>query len=239
MNFVQNNDKVVSERTRTEGIKMLRKKKHAFTLAEVLLALVIVGIIAGLVLPSLLKDMQAKSRMGILKSTLVGIDDLIHKEIAQKRSEDIINLDIYNNPQLFLNKFNNAVSGTAFASSYQNYAGSEVTVNVPANSILLQNGVGIGIINQEDERCSDIIIDVTGEKSPNTVGIDYFVAKFFWDEDLTKGIHVGDVHGYITLGADGNESVGSYKTLCLNGDPAACFRLVELKGYDPDYLDAN
>ena len=38
---------------------MLRKKKHAFTLAEVLLALVIVGIIAGLVLPSLLKDMQA------------------------------------------------------------------------------------------------------------------------------------------------------------------------------------
>ena len=216
---------------------MLKNKKHAFTLAEVLLALVIVGIISSLVLPSLLKDMQAKSRMNILKSTLVGVDDVIHREIAQKRSEDIINLDIYNNPQSFLDKFNNAISGTAFATSYQNYNGTPVNVNIPVSSILLQNGVGVGIINQPENRCSAVIIDVTGEKPPNTVGIDYYQAKLFWDEDLTNGIHVGDVHGYITTGEDGTESEASYKTSCLNGDPAACFRLVELTGYDPDFLD--
>ena len=216
---------------------MLKIKKHAFTLAEVLLALIIVGIISGLVLPSLLKDMQAKSRMNILKSTLVGIDDAIHREIAQKRSEDIINLDIYNSPQLFLRKFNNAVSGTAFASSYQNYNGTVVNVAVPEGSILLQNGVGVGILNNKTEGYTTVVIDVTGEKPPNTVGIDYYTAKMFWTEDLEKGIHVGDVHGFITADADGNESEAGYKTSCLGGDSDACFRLVELTGYDPDFLD--
>ena len=153
---------------------MFNRKRYAFTLAEILLAVVIVGIVAGLVMPSLLKDMQTKARMGNLKSTLIGIDDIIHKEIVQKRSEDITNLDIYKNPQDFLNKFNNAVEGNAFAVSYNNYNGTNVQVENPEASILLKSGVGLGILNDEEHRLSKIIIDLTGSEPPNTIGIDYF-----------------------------------------------------------------
>lgn len=219
---------------------MPKKKKSAFTLAEILLTLVIVGVVAGLVLPSLLKDMQAKSRMNLLKSTLIGVDDVIHKEIAQKRSEDIIDLDIHNNPQLFLQKLNVAPAGTAFSNAYKNYNGNAVVVSIPAgNGVLLQNGVGIGIINDADNKLSHIIIDVTGEKPPNTVGIDYFIAGMTWEEDLTRGIHVGDVHGYINGTLGDNDNVANLRASCMGGGAEACFRLVELTGYEPEFLTGN
>ena len=227
---------------------MLKNKKSGFTLAEILLALVIVGIIAGLVLPSLLKDMQSKSRMGILKSTLVGIDDVIHREIAEKRTEDIANLDIYRDPQEFLKKFNDAVVGTPFADTYKNYNGTIVpnvgnlTKNELNGKILLKNGVGIGIRNPkagEAHRYTLIVIDVTGEAPPNTVGIDLFTAQLIWDEDLNNGIHVGDVHGLPNGGANGTESEAGLKTACLAGNPASCFRLAELTGYDNEFLENN
>ena len=219
-------------------------KKRAFTLAEILLALIIVGIVAGLTLPSLLKDMQSKSRMNLLKSTFVGIDDYIHKDIAHKRSEDIINLDVYVNPQLFLSKFNVAPSGEPFAASYKNYNGQQVNCitdfsGARSGKILLQNGVGIGIKNPEassGDRFTTIVVDLTGEKAPNTVGIDYFVAKLFWDEDLDKGIHVGDVHGFTDSLGNTAESENALRTACFNGNGKSCFRLVELTGYDPDFL---
>ena len=223
---------------------MLNLKRYAFTLAEILLALAIVGIIASLVMPLLLKDMQAKARMSLLKSTLIGIDDTIHKEIAQKRSEDIEDLDIYRNPQDFLDKFNDAVEGDAFAGSYKNYNGVVSNVEIPDASVLLKNGVGIGILNDEDYRISKIVIDLNASAPPNTVGIDYFIAGMAWDEDLERGIHVGDVHGYIdgvlhvvTEDGEDEETEDALRTACLGGIAESCFRLVEIVGYDYNYLN--
>lgn len=223
---------------------MLKPKRCAFTLAEILLAVVIVGIIAGLVMPSLLKDMQAKARMSSLKSTLIGIDDTIHREIAQKRSEDINDLDIFRDPQEFLDKFNDAAEGDAFANSYKNYNGAAVNVDIPAARKLLKNGVGIGISNDSEHRISNIVIDLTAAEPPNTVGIDYFIAGMTWDEDINRGIHVGDVHGYVdgvlhVVGDEegGAESVDGLRNSCLGGSAQSCFRLVEVVGYDHNYLN--
>ena len=220
------------------------EKLRAFTLAEILLALVIVGIVAGLALPSLLKDMQSKSRMNLLKSTLIGIDDYIHKDIAHKRSEDIINLDVYTNPQLFLSRFNVAPTGEPFATSYKSYKGQPVNCitdfsGARSGKILLQNGVGIGIVNPQStssDRFTTIVIDLTGDKYPNTVGIDYFVAKLYWDEDLSKGIHVGDIHGFSDSLGNAQESETALRNACLEGNAKSCFTLIELTAYDPDFL---
>ena len=223
---------------------MLNLKRYAFTLAEILLALTIVGIIASLVMPSLLKDMQAKARMSLLKSTLIGLDDTIHREIAQKRSEDIENLDIYRNPQDFLDKLSDAVEGNAFAASYKNYNGGNAAVVIPNANILLKNGVGIGISNDEEHRISKIVVDLTASEPPNTVGIDYFIAGMAWDEDLERGVHVGDVHGYIdgvlhvvTEEGQQEETENGLRAACLGGDAESCFRLVEIVGYDHNYLN--
>lgn len=222
---------------------MVLKKRYGFTLGEVLLAILIVGIIAVLTLPSLVKNMHEKSRMSLLKNTIANISNVIQNEFTKYRTTDITNTDIYNDPKAFLENFDVAKSGVPFASSYGRFSktGSE-TIIIPVDgqenqaALLLKNGVGIGIINDETTSTTSVIVDLTGDKKPNKVGADYFVFKIEWDDDYTKGIRAGDISSFENGGASGTESNESLTTACKNGNGAACFRLVDLSNYDANYL---
>lgn len=224
---------------------MLKFRKPAFTFAEIMLTLLIVGIVAGLVLPTLLKDMQSKSRMALMKSTVLSIDEMVQKDIAQKRTQDITKLEIYGNKtQNFLRQFDIAENGVPFANanSYKNYNGGSTQVIVPGNSVLLKSGVGIGVVERlYDKESSAIVIDLTGENQPNTVGIDYFIAEMTWDDDLDNGWHLGDIHGYINggveLGEEETETTAGLKTLCRGGNASACYRYAELLNFEHDYIE--
>lgn len=218
---------------------MYSSNKHAFTVTEVLLTVVVVGILALLVLPGLVKDMNEKSRMSLLKTTLISLDDAIHKEISQQRIEDITLTTIHNNPAAFFEHFDRATSADAFAASYRNNSGQDVTVTIPENHVLLKNGVGIGVVSRLfNKNSTGVVIDVTGSTPPNVVGVDYFIAEIAWEEDTTKGIFVGDLHGYFNGAAQGEEETfANLKSNCNAGSGAACFRLAELSGYNPKYLE--
>ena len=221
---------------------MLNFKKSAFTLAEIMLTLLIVGIVAGLVLPTLLKDMHSKSRMALMKSTILSIDEMIQKDIAQKRTQDITKLEIFNDTQDFLRQFDIASSGVPFANSYKNYNGGNAAVTIPANSVLLKNGVGIGVVQRlYDKESSAIVIDLTGENQPNTAGIDYFIAEMTWEDDFDNGWHLGDIHGYINggveLGDGESETHEGLKASCQGGNASACYRYAELLGFEHNYIE--
>lgn len=218
---------------------MKNNQKIAFTLAEVLLTLVVIGILAGLVIPGMLKDIHAKSRMSILLSTVLSIEDMIHKEIAEQRTDDISITNIVTSPANFLAKFDTASSGTPFADSYKSYDGTNIeNATIPDSSVVLKNGVGIGIENNlYSVNATGIVIDVNGEESPNIVGVDYFIAEVLWDNDPDNGLFAGDIHGYINGADAGTETNAGLKTSCRAGNAAACYRLAELTGYNPEYID--
>ncbi len=219
---------------------MLKKIKNAFTLSEVLLTVVIVGILTTLVLPGLIKDMNAKSRMALLRTTVLSLNDMIHKEITEQRTNDISLTNIVTNPQTFLNKFEKAESSdNAFASSYRSIDGSDVeNPIIPENKVLLKNGASLGLISQlYDKNSTGVVIDINGSELPNMVGVDYFIAELVWNDDTEKGLFSGDVHGYEKGNDATSDEESDLKTSCKAGNGAACFRLAELTGYDPKYIE--
>jgi len=218
-------------------------KKYGFTLGEVLLAILVVGIIAILSIPSLMKNVHQKSRMALLKGTVATIGEVVQMELAKHRMAEIISTDIYKNPQLFIQSFHGSKSGKPFATAYRKYSDSKEApdVLIPSNdnenqaALLMKNGVGIGIVNDGENSKTSFIIDVTGEDKPNMVGVDYFVLKMEWYDG--NGHHMGDITSYENGGVEGEENGADLKTSCMAGNGAACFRMVELSGYDPKYLD--
>lgn len=219
------------------------RKKSAFTLGETLLAVLIIGIIAVLSLPSLMKNIHEKSRMSLLKGTVASIGSVVQTEITKHQTSEITSTDIYKDPKKFIQKFNGAKSGKPFGDSYRRYSDSKEAsdVLIPSDDndnqavLLLKNGVGIGIVNDGENSRTSFVVDVTGSDKPNMVGVDYFILKLEWFDG--NGHRAGDITSYENGGADGAETGVGLKTMCTAGNGAACFRMVELSGYDPKYLN--
>lgn len=214
------------------------KNKSAFTLAEVMMAMLVVGIVALLVIPGIMKDVHNKSRMSLLQSITSSLNSLISDELVRTRSNAIETTSIVTDPQAFLENLD-TMAGSVFGASYTNYNGVEANVEKPSSSstgqgaVHLKNGASVGIINgYDDKSVSAIVVDVNGADEPNIVGVDYFMLELAWSDDDTKGIHMGDLGGYVT-----DQTDAQIKTACLDGDAMACYKFAEISGFDPNYLD--
>lgn len=220
-------------------------KRYGFTLGEILLAVLIVGIVAVLTLPSLIKDTTQKARMALLKSTIGSISNAVQAEFIKLRTNEITDTLIYKDPKTFLETFDIAKSGTPFADSYKKLSDSQTATDIiiPSNSetgqgaYLLKSGLGLGLVNDTDLSLTYVVVDLTGEEKPNIVGTDYFVFKIDWNDDIAKNERVGEISSFKNGGETGDETISGLKTSCQEGNGASCFRLVELSGFDPKYLD--
>lgn len=206
---------------------MVMIKKHGFTLAEVLLAVTIVGVIVALTIPSLLRNTHEKSRMALLKGTVATVSSVIQSEMLKQRTTEITSTDIYKNPKAFLEKFELAKSGEPFGTTYKRYSDATETndVLIPDEdsetqaSVLLKNGVGLGIVNDKENSTTSVIVDLTGSDKPNMVGADYYIMKIEWYDNETSGIRAGDVTSYKIGGVTG----AALKTECTGGNGAKMF----------------
>ena len=129
---------------------MKTDKKFGFTLSEVLIVLVIIGIVAVLTLPSLLKDIQAKAKVNALTSTIDNVQKAIDKELVEKRANTLNDTNIISNQgEFFREHFSLAPNPqSTFAASYRFYSGATPSGDdlPPLNATcLLKNGVAIGL----------------------------------------------------------------------------------------------
>lgn len=215
---------------------MIKINKDAFTLSEVLITLAIVGVLAILVIPGLVKDTNNKAMMSLLQGTISNLNNITQVEIATKGARNIQDTDIYNNPTKFLNNLEVKKEGNAFSTSYRSINGGNKG-GVGGTQVLLKNGVAVAIINKYYGLNSSLIaIDLNGTKEPNIVGVDYFTVELQWDNDETKGTHLGDIGGYQERGAAHSNDRARLRTSCLNGESDDCYSLAELSGFDPNYL---
>ncbi len=223
---------------------MIKIKHKGFSLSEVLITLTIVGALAVVILPGLIKDMSNKTNMALLKSTVVNVNSAIQQELQKKHARNIGDTDIYQNSARFLkNNFDYARDKDVFKTylekdssgndkyvgiTYKSINGDNKGTSSPDGQVILKNGVFIGIRADIDT----LVIDLNGPEPPNIIGIDYFGLQIARTSDKNSGIQVGDVGGFQYK----SESDAILKTKCKAGDAARCYALVERSGFDPNYL---
>jgi len=225
---------------------MIKIKHKGFSLPEVLITLTIIGALAAVILPGLIKDMNNKANMTLLKGTVANVNSAIQQELQKKHARNIWDTDIYNNSARFLkNNFDYARDKDVFKTyvekdsntgkdkyvgiSYKSINGTDKGTSNPDGQVILKNGVFIGIRADIDT----LVIDLNGPEPPNIIGIDYFGLQIARTSDKNNGIQVGDVGGFQYK----SESDATLKSKCKAGDAARCYALVERSGFDPNYLE--
>lgn len=212
--------------------------KHGFTLSETLITLTIVGIVAILVVPGLIKDTTDKARITLLQSTVSNLNNMVQNELVRSGSKSLANTRIVKNPEDFLNSADSTGNENCFAPSYEGVDMGYYTDFPDLDAIAnLKNGVCIGLGPIENDPNSKMIsIDINGKNEPNKLGIDYFELKIEGITDYTTGQHVGDV-GSFTTNLSNEDLINDCKNVEWDSGARSCYILLEQSGFDPHYLD--
>jgi prepilin-type N-terminal cleavage/methylation domain-containing protein len=215
--------------------------KKGFTLSEMLITLTVVGALAILVLPGLIRDTTNRAQISLLQSSVESLNTAVQNELTRTRATNIIDTNIYNKPETFLKTLDVSKTTTTcptsgyFATTYKNMSGTSIGAPSCNAAAVLKNGVVIGILNQETS--SVIAIDVNGDKDPNIIGIDYFDLELTWATDNNTGKHLGDIGGStFNNQAASSDDLETLKAKCISGGSAACYFALEQSGFDYNYL---
>lgn len=225
---------------------MIKIKKDAFTLSEVLITLAIVGTLALLVVPGLVRDVNNKAMMALLQGTVVNLNDAIQSELINSRATNIKDTLMWTNPKKFLrDNFDIAQECSAAPNTpchgpvlYGDLDGgtSSTAINIP---VLLKNGVAIDLINNTTaDNNILVLLDLNGGKEPNIVGVDLYYLFISGTTDLDNGTRMGDLRGLLQngIGKDPHTVTNEeLKTLCKSGWGSPCYMLVERSGFDHNY----
>ena len=200
--------------------------KKAFTLNELLLALVIIGIIIVIVAPKVISNMDKKTKVVALEKTYTSISKAVKLLMIDERARKTSRTSLYNPDSTleattgeFVKKYLNVIkdcgteSGECFATSYVNLAKTEITgfpVDEGFYCATISGGASICMDQiQSDNNAAKIYIDVNGPEKPNIAGRDFFLMYLYDDGFL------GD-----RVSGDGSEvavcKANQYGSGCIN-----------------------
>ena len=160
-------------------------RKIAFTLAEVLITLGIIGVVAAMTLPSLVQHYQEKQRINQLKVFASIFDQALRKTFLENGYE-VSSLDILNNLKTtkICDRTNVGCANKTYHHLNSRYTESFGQTDYFSSSYiyaLLANG---GVIRMNPRYncsdtigtayCGEIAVDINGDKAPNETGKDLF-----------------------------------------------------------------
>lgn len=205
------------------------KNKKGFTLAEVLITLLIIGVVASLTVPAIINNTQQAENKTAWKKVYSTISQA-HMRIIQDNGSTFIGLcsDWYNDclmnifkPYLIYSK--SCQNGLGNGNCWHNLhtvramSGEIAGANIwypdssDYSSIVLNDGVLIRFKNYHIDCtsytmgglpniCGDVEVDVNGFKSPNTIGKDIFLIHIMEKSLKPYGYEDGQ-QNYCTIGS--------------------------------------
>ncbi len=213
-------------------------KKRAFTLAEILITLVIIGVIAALTIPTLMGSYMHKICAAQLRKVVGEITNAAQTIIAEEKADEentANNVDIEEAANVqqgfyftkagsstsndnegalyFLKNFikNNSITSreTLFANQYKNSTGTGIgTIPAWDSCIQTQSGAGICMQYHNATQHQRIFVDVNGSQKPNIIGVDLFVMQI---------TDTGSVEDIIQANANNNCGTGNNITTATTG----------------------
>lgn len=169
-------------------------KKVAFTLAEVLITLAIIGIVAALTIPSVINKYEKKLTVSKLQKTIAELSQALEMAVAEKGNGSPAELeisvdpfigceDIYNYVRTYMKTFKECEFGdkscfTRFLSNDNNETGYSNNLDSrKLKSFITNSGVSVALwTHGTGYRDGWIIVDLNGpDKGPAKLGQDVFV----------------------------------------------------------------
>ena len=163
------------------------KKKTAFTLAEVLVTLGIIGVVSAMTVPSLMQNYQRQSYVTQLHKVY---NELSQALVRYQNDKNAVNLSeagmtTVAAAQNFIKDYMKVVSecpaveAPCFADSYKTMAGAAVTDSYftfkGIKSYVLASGAAVRPgYDKKNEKLLNLLIDINGQKGPNILGRDLF-----------------------------------------------------------------
>ena len=200
--------------------------KKGFTLAEVLITLVIIGVIAALTLPTLIGKYQKHQTVVGLKKAYSEINNAVRMSVAENGDISTWSWEV---DEAWLNKYilpyfkivntmTMAEAKSKAGGTYYGISGQPIYLGItsgswPAKVITIPSGAQIWMGYNQGANKSDyfygLYIDINGPKKPNTFGKDVFVTRFWRDNgqvlfdvylgtgiDLTKARTIVELKNY-------------------------------------------
>ncbi|MBQ8459498.1 type II secretion system protein [bacterium] len=174
--------------------QLIHFKKSAFTLAEVLITLGIIGVVSAMTIPTLMTKIQEKTTYNKLKATYAILNQAHKLAVAENGSAEGWDIgtedsadgarklyEIYK-PHLKLARECGTSHGCFYEGTYKalfsdRYAWQPNSHSVYARGQLL-NGTSIAFWSNgsgcDNDQCGAIFVDINGIDPPNKAGVDYF-----------------------------------------------------------------
>ena len=185
--------------------------KKAFTLAEVLITLGIIGVVAALTLPSVVQNYQKRSLEVATQKFYSVMSQAIKQYMADEGVDDLRegSLSVYCNDEdydektevqsdEFLKKYLKAqiCEDGCFADNYKtqtgeiSYAIGKSTEGYYTGRYLLPDGMVVGVLGWgalgTDCAPGYIYVDINGRKGPNKIGYDLWGMTIFYDGTIDE-----------------------------------------------------
>ena len=192
------------------------KRKIAFTLAEVLITLGIIGVVAAMTLPTLIQNHQKRSlevatqkfystMSQAVKKYMAdeGVDDLRNTPLASDNYEDYDSPEAIASIRNFVTKYLKVVeecdheANNCFAPTYKNWIGEAPSDDNYGNfttianrderrDYVLADGAVIRIGYHFEGNPISLFVDVNGKKGPNRVGYDLWEMDIYYDGTIDE-----------------------------------------------------
>ena len=170
-------------------------KHSGFTLAEVLITLAILGVIAALIIPNIIQNYQERVTVSKVKKIYSTLNNALIQ--AQLENGPIETWDIgksgtgegankiydYISPYLEITKdCENVKEGCFYKGRYKSLDGGDswTTMGEGFRKVMLKDGIAVGFWSLGNEKCYSekiciaFAFDINSLKGPNKVGVDFF-----------------------------------------------------------------
>lgn len=188
----------------------MNKFKTGFTLAEVLVTLSIVGVIAAVSTPTLIANYTKKTQAVAIKKFVTQLEGAYTRYMADNRADTLMDAGYdtaAGRNNFFTNYFKiesncGGDKASCFASSYANINGTKKSFSDSLDTwcsaaFTLKSGASFCIpqsnsmyssytINGVTHKLDYMYIDTNGKKGPNIAGRDYFLVFIFEDGSLDE-----------------------------------------------------
>ena len=200
------------ERVRERGYlaASLLSRFAAFTLAEVLITLGIIGVVSAMTVPTLMQNYQRQSYVTQLHKVYNEVQQATLRKLTDTNAINLIEagLTTTDSMKTFLHDYfkvvqdcDNGVAAPCFVSDYKNLNGGSFT-SINGNKwtagacVSLASGASICMdrpnwftitYNGVAQTAGNVFVDINGRKGPNIVGRDAFYMAIFTDGVLDTG----------------------------------------------------
>ena len=222
-------------------------KKAAFTLAEVLVTLGIIGVVSAMTVPTLMQNHQRKVFVTQLHKIYNEAQQAALQYITDKNAIDLKEAGLTSTDAAadWIKTYFKVVNdcGTdhspCFADEYKLMNGASKGQLIPAemHTFVLASGASIAVLGRTNAKTT-LYVDTNGRKGPNIVGRDIFPLLLYKNGIIDE-----------SNGSEGNETLTApltkekreeiYEAYCVNGTSASywwgCFGKILNDGWEMNY----